>query len=181
MRAACMATPQLTSRTTWRCGTRPASTCAATCTPTLSGRVLDLQTRHARRLPALPGGALAPLPCGVAFRYNTRIALGWNDADRTLAAIRGAEGKRLTYRQPSQRLISASPRSGFSAGARSTGSRQSGRSSGDGAGNPLTRRGNSDRNPDRIGDSRKSRQVDQTRRLRVSAPRGIESRAGQAW
>jgi hypothetical protein len=33
------------------------------------------------------------------FRYNHRIALGWNDTARTLAAIKGAEGKRLTYRQ----------------------------------------------------------------------------------
>jgi transposase-like protein len=34
------------------------------------------------------------------FRYNYRVALGYNDDDRTLAAIRGAEGKRLTYHQP---------------------------------------------------------------------------------
>ena len=34
------------------------------------------------------------------FRYNTRAALGWNDMDRTIAAVRGAEGKRLTYHQP---------------------------------------------------------------------------------
>jgi transposase-like protein len=34
------------------------------------------------------------------FRYNHRIALGWNDKDRTIAAVRGAEGKRLTYHQP---------------------------------------------------------------------------------
>jgi transposase-like protein len=33
-------------------------------------------------------------------RYNHRIALGYNDTDRTFAAIKGAEGKRLTYRQP---------------------------------------------------------------------------------
>jgi transposase-like protein len=33
-------------------------------------------------------------------RYNHRVALGFNDTDRTLAAIKGAEGKRLTYRQP---------------------------------------------------------------------------------
>lgn len=31
------------------------------------------------------------------FRYNTRSALGWNDENRTLEAVRGAEGKRLTY------------------------------------------------------------------------------------
>jgi hypothetical protein len=33
-------------------------------------------------------------------RYNYRTALGYNDSDRTLAAIKGIEGKRLTYRQP---------------------------------------------------------------------------------
>jgi transposase-like protein len=34
------------------------------------------------------------------FRYNHRVKLGYGDIDRTVAAIRGAEGKRLTYRQP---------------------------------------------------------------------------------
>jgi len=34
------------------------------------------------------------------FRYNHRIRLGCNDIDRTLAAIKGAEGKRLMWRQP---------------------------------------------------------------------------------
>ena len=33
-------------------------------------------------------------------RYNHRSALGYSDIDRTLAAISGIEGKRLTYRQP---------------------------------------------------------------------------------
>ncbi len=33
-------------------------------------------------------------------RYNHRVALGYNDTDRTVAAVKGAEGKRLTYRQP---------------------------------------------------------------------------------
>ncbi len=33
-------------------------------------------------------------------RYNYRTALGYSDIDRTLAAIKGIEGKRLTYRQP---------------------------------------------------------------------------------
>ena len=35
-------------------------------------------------------------------RYNHRVALGYSDIDRTLAAIRGIEGKRLMYRQPRQ-------------------------------------------------------------------------------
>lgn len=34
------------------------------------------------------------------FRFNTRTALGWNDEMRTVKAVRGAEGKRLTYHQP---------------------------------------------------------------------------------
>jgi hypothetical protein len=34
------------------------------------------------------------------FSYNHRAKLGYGDIDRTLEAIRGAEGKRLTYRQP---------------------------------------------------------------------------------
>jgi transposase-like protein len=34
------------------------------------------------------------------FRYNYRVARGFNDNDRTIAAIRGGDGKRLTYHQP---------------------------------------------------------------------------------
>jgi hypothetical protein len=34
------------------------------------------------------------------FRYNHRVALGVDDMARMLAAVRGAEGKRLTYQQP---------------------------------------------------------------------------------
>jgi transposase-like protein len=33
------------------------------------------------------------------FRYNYRASLGFDDADRTLAAVRGGDGKRLTYHQ----------------------------------------------------------------------------------
>jgi transposase-like protein len=36
-----------------------------------------------------------------AFRYSTRAALGFNDADRASALVLAAEGKRLTYKQPS--------------------------------------------------------------------------------
>jgi len=31
------------------------------------------------------------------FRYNERMALGVNDAERALKAVRGAVGKRITY------------------------------------------------------------------------------------
>lgn len=34
------------------------------------------------------------------FRYNHRVKLGFSDADRFAAAVKGAEGKRLTYKQP---------------------------------------------------------------------------------
>ncbi len=33
------------------------------------------------------------------FRYNHRVGLGFNDPDRLIAALKGAEGKRLTYHQ----------------------------------------------------------------------------------
>jgi transposase-like protein len=38
--------------------------------------------------------------CEFDFRYNERIALGVDDTERAAKAIRGAAGKRLTYRQP---------------------------------------------------------------------------------
>jgi transposase-like protein len=34
------------------------------------------------------------------FRYNHRVALGYNDGDRAALAVKSAAGKRLTYRQP---------------------------------------------------------------------------------
>ena len=34
------------------------------------------------------------------FRYNNRVALGIDDAERATRAIQGVAGKRLTYRQP---------------------------------------------------------------------------------
>jgi len=37
------------------------------------------------------------------FRYSNRIALGVDDLMRTMRAIKGAEGKRLTYRQASRK------------------------------------------------------------------------------
>ena len=33
------------------------------------------------------------------FKWNTRLTLGFNDTDRTNAALRGIVGKRLTYRR----------------------------------------------------------------------------------
>ena len=34
------------------------------------------------------------------FRYNHRVALGFDDLARATAMVKGADGKRLTYRQP---------------------------------------------------------------------------------
>ena len=34
------------------------------------------------------------------FRYNHRTRLGYSDAQRTAAMVKGAAGKRLTYQQP---------------------------------------------------------------------------------
>jgi hypothetical protein len=34
------------------------------------------------------------------FRYSNRVRLGVNDAERAVLAIKGVEGKRLTYQQP---------------------------------------------------------------------------------
>jgi transposase-like protein len=36
------------------------------------------------------------------FRHNHRMSLGYDDDARTIAAIKGGEGKRLTYHQPRQ-------------------------------------------------------------------------------
>src|SRR5438477_5183788 len=36
------------------------------------------------------------------FRYNHREALGWTDEARTIEAVRGGVGKRLTYHQPNE-------------------------------------------------------------------------------
>jgi transposase-like protein len=39
------------------------------------------------------------------FRYNHRIALGFNDNDRALAALRSIRGKRLTYRRTDEARV----------------------------------------------------------------------------
>jgi hypothetical protein len=39
------------------------------------------------------------------FRYNHRVALGYSDEMRTVIAIKGASGTRLTYRQPRFKLL----------------------------------------------------------------------------
>lgn len=35
------------------------------------------------------------------FRHNTRAALGYSDGERAAKLVLGAEGKRLTFKQPS--------------------------------------------------------------------------------
>jgi len=39
------------------------------------------------------------------FRYNERMKLGVNDAERTARAIKGIVGKRLTYRRPDEAKV----------------------------------------------------------------------------
>jgi hypothetical protein len=36
------------------------------------------------------------------FRYSNRVALGVNDGERAVLAMKGIEGKRLTYRPPNK-------------------------------------------------------------------------------
>lgn len=40
------------------------------------------------------------------FRYNNRVALGYNDGDRSTQAMKGIIGKRLTYRSTGERAAS---------------------------------------------------------------------------
>ncbi len=40
-----------------------------------------------------------------AFRHNTRAKLGYNDADRAALALKGAAGKRLTYRRSDEAYV----------------------------------------------------------------------------
>ena len=59
-----------------------------------------VQARHEGRLSALLREALAPLPCRVRLPlFSNRSGLGVDDAKRTDRALRGIEGKRLTYRR----------------------------------------------------------------------------------
>lgn len=39
------------------------------------------------------------------FRYNYRTKLGYDDIERTFEAVKGAEGKRLLYRQPDRAVV----------------------------------------------------------------------------
>jgi hypothetical protein len=42
-----------------------------------------------------------------AFRWNTRSSLGIEDAERARLMVKGAAGKRLTYRQPDEKKANA--------------------------------------------------------------------------
>jgi hypothetical protein len=39
------------------------------------------------------------------FRYSNRIAVGVDDTERAGRIVKGAEGKRLTYRRPDRPLV----------------------------------------------------------------------------
>ncbi len=74
--------------------TRMANMCAATCTPIGRRLFFDLQARHEGHLPALQGKAPHRYLAEFDFRYNNRVALGIGDIERTIDAVKGAEGKR---------------------------------------------------------------------------------------
>ena len=61
---------------------------------------LDPQARYLWRVPARERASPEALPCQFDFRYNERIALGIDDTERTIRALQGIVGKRLTYRGP---------------------------------------------------------------------------------
>ena len=42
------------------------------------------------------------------FRYSNRAALGVDDQARTVLALQGVVGKRLTYRRPDRGIIASS-------------------------------------------------------------------------
>jgi hypothetical protein len=46
---------------------------------------------------------------GFDFRYNERIGLGIDDAERTTRTLRGIVGKRLTYRRPNEEISGMTP------------------------------------------------------------------------
>jgi hypothetical protein len=70
---------------------------AAQLKPILSKATFRSRARDARRLSTLQRKALAWLP------REIRVSLGIDDTDRTERAIKGAEGRRLTYRHPRRR------------------------------------------------------------------------------
>jgi hypothetical protein len=43
------------------------------------------------------------------FRYSNRVALGVDDVERSERALRGATGKRVTYRAPDRADATESP------------------------------------------------------------------------
>jgi hypothetical protein len=67
------------------------STAGATCAPFskrgINGVYHHVSAQHLKRY-------LAEFD----FRYNTRMSLGFTDAERGTLAMKGIEGKRLTYR-----------------------------------------------------------------------------------
>ena len=56
--------------------------------------------KHVAFVPSCSGGAehLKRYVAEFDFRYNNRVALGVDDFERTMTALLGAKGKRLTYK-----------------------------------------------------------------------------------
>ena len=58
----------------------------------------QFQAVNEGHLSLLQRATFAALPERISFRHNHRAGLGFNDGERTAIAIKGIEGKRLTYR-----------------------------------------------------------------------------------
>jgi hypothetical protein len=44
-------------------------------------------------------GSIAPVSSTIDFRYDERMALGVSDEERAIKALKGIEGRPLTYRR----------------------------------------------------------------------------------
>ena len=80
---------------------RPKSTFAATRTPTRSKAFYSIFKRGMKGVyQHCSEKHLARYLHEFAFRYSHRSALGIEDCERATLAIKGADGKRLLYKQP---------------------------------------------------------------------------------
>ena len=84
---------------------RPTNTCglAASITRTPSSRFFALFKRAVYgQFHHVSDAHLHRYLAEADFKYNHRAALGFDDANRADALLRGAKGKRLYYRQPNE-------------------------------------------------------------------------------
>jgi hypothetical protein len=65
------------------------------------------EARGLRAIPSCKRTAPVRYLAEADFKWNYRIALGYDDVDRAAALLRGAKGKRLLYRQPDETVADA--------------------------------------------------------------------------